>query len=366
MKKRILSLLLMAVMSVTLLAGCGGNQNNAPENQNPVDLTQFYNDMLAAAEEAPMMMDLAADAEMLEMSYPGLKDIQTKQLVAYAPMISAVAMEFVFVEVANPADVETVKGILQARIDAQVDGGAFYPETIEQWASHSEIVTMGNYVCLFVTADKDVLIDALRNGTEIPTWAKAPEMADEDVMGEEILDEEPAVEEPSEQPSEQPEPEVTPEPAPEQPAPEAPASGLAETYVAAINNCGSEMVAYNTTLYTNMPEDADGAAMAPMALEMLGLTAEDVETYAVNMSFMNVKAYNISLIQPKQGKTQAVVDALNTYVSNTQMNFETYLADQYDIALAAKVEVLSNGTVALVMCEGQDTVFQSIRAAVEG
>ena len=30
-----------------------------------------------AAEEGPFMMDVAAEAEMLEMTYPGLKDIES-------------------------------------------------------------------------------------------------------------------------------------------------------------------------------------------------------------------------------------------------------------------------------------------------
>ena len=187
--KKIVSLVLALVLALSL-AACGSKPNTetpdtpnspevstTPEVQEPsfgADLTAFYNNMLNAAGEAPMMMDMAADLEMLEMTYPGLKDIETKQLIAAAPMMSAVAMEFVFVEVANAADVDAVKTILQTRIDNQVAGGAWYPETIEQWAKYSEIVVIDNFVCLFVTPDKDGLIEAFRNGTEVPLWAEAP------------------------------------------------------------------------------------------------------------------------------------------------------------------------------------------------
>ena len=193
--KKIVSLVLALMLALSLVAcGNGGNTESpapsttpnasaapeastTPDVQEPsfgADLNAFYNNMLAAAGEAPFMMDMAAEPEMLEMNYPGLKDIETKQLVAVAPMMSAVAMEFVFVEVANASDVDTVKGILQGRIDAQVAGGAWYPETIEQWEKYSEIVVIDNFVCLFVTPDKDGLIDAFRNGTEVPSWAEAP------------------------------------------------------------------------------------------------------------------------------------------------------------------------------------------------
>ena len=46
------------------------------------------------------------------------------------------------------ADVDGVKAIFQSRIDAQVDGGAWYPESIEGWQNNSRIVTNGNFVMM--------------------------------------------------------------------------------------------------------------------------------------------------------------------------------------------------------------------------
>jgi len=186
MNRRILSMALACVLSLSLLTACGSGDKgsaSAPSGstgsssvQDPSfgkDLTAFYNEIMAAAEEGPMMMDLAADAEMLEAMYPGLGEVETKQLVVASPAMSAVAIEFAFAEVANAADVEAVKTIFQNRIDAQVAGGAWYPETIEGWKNSSEIVVIDNFVCLFVCPEKDGMIDAFRNGTEVPAWAKA-------------------------------------------------------------------------------------------------------------------------------------------------------------------------------------------------
>ena len=187
--KKLIALALALVLAVSLVA-CGpktpavesnkpSTESQAPDVVEPSfskDLTAFYNDLMNAAEMAPMMMVMSADKEMLEATYPGLTAIETKQLIAAAPAMSAVAVEFVFVEVANAADVEAVKTILQTRIDNQVAGGAWYPETIEQWEKHSEIVVIDNFVCLFVNSDKDGMIDSFRNGTEMPVWAKAPEV----------------------------------------------------------------------------------------------------------------------------------------------------------------------------------------------
>ena len=189
--KRIFAMALACALSLSLLSSCGSGNTSTPNNDNSSnsssavqdpafskDLTAFYTEIMNAAEEGPMMMDLAADADMLEAMYPGLGSVETKQLVVASPAMSAVAIEFAFAEVANAADVETVKGIFQARIDAQVAGGAWYPETIEGWQNNSEIVVIDNYVCLFVCSEKDGMIEAYRNGTEVPAWAKAQEPAE--------------------------------------------------------------------------------------------------------------------------------------------------------------------------------------------
>ena len=46
-------------------------------------------------------------------------------------------------------------------------------------------------------------------------------------------------------------------------------------------------------------------------------------------------------------------------------SFEMYLADQYDIAKNARLETLEDGTVLLVMCEDQDTVYDAIAKAIQ-
>lgn len=114
-----------------------------------VDLTAFYSEIMASGgENSPAMMEVSG--EYLDGFYPGLAQIAKNQCVVYTPMISAIACEVAMVECANAADVEAVKAILQARVDSQVAGGAWYPETIAGWQNNSKIVVKGNYVALFV------------------------------------------------------------------------------------------------------------------------------------------------------------------------------------------------------------------------
>ena len=132
------------------------NTPSAPAADS-VDLNAFYESVASAqGENWPFMM--LAEGEMLDGFFPGLTAIATKQCYAYLPAMSAVAAEFVLVEVENASDVEAVKAILQARIDTQVDGGAWYPETIEGWKTNSRIVTNGNCIMLAVFSDVDAIV----------------------------------------------------------------------------------------------------------------------------------------------------------------------------------------------------------------
>lgn len=159
--KKLISVLLLAVMALSLTA-CGNAGGKPSEQPFSADLNEFYG-TLFQGEDAPMMMEITED--MWEFTYPGLADVELKQAVLYTAAISAVAAEVAMVEVADAKDVETVKAIFQARIDAQVGtddapGGAWYPATIESWKNNSEIVVKDNYVCLFVSDAKDEIVSS--------------------------------------------------------------------------------------------------------------------------------------------------------------------------------------------------------------
>ena len=158
--KKMISLLMAAVMMLSL-AACGGSKT---EEVKSADLSAFYEETMTAImeekgeENVPMMM--ALEGEMLDGFYPGLSEVATKQCVAYAPAMSAVAAEFVLVEVENAEDVEKVQEILQARIDAQIAGGAWYPETIEGWENNSRLAVNGNSLMLVVYEDADAIVES--------------------------------------------------------------------------------------------------------------------------------------------------------------------------------------------------------------
>ena len=135
---------------------------------------------------------------------------------------------------------------------------------------------------------------------------------------------------------------------------------LTTLYKDAITANGGEMVEYNPVI-SEAKED-DGSAML---LEMMGLKQEDMTAFGISTSMMNVKAYGIALVRPAEGKEDTVKEALQGFIDTQKANFEMYLADQYEIAKAARLETLSDGTILMVMTENQDTVFDAIKDAVE-
>ena len=106
--------------------------------------------------------------------------------------------------------------------------------------------------------------------------------------------------------------------------------------------------------------------MSAMILESMGLVKEDMTAFAVSGSMMNVQAYGIAAVMPAEGKEEAVQEGLQSFIDRQKSSFETYLVDQYEVAKSARLEKLSDGTILMVMCEDQDTVFDAISAQILG
>lgn len=153
-----LAALALALALILSLAACGGRQGDASGSSEPVDLTAFY-ETLTQNENAPALMPLE-EAELMDALYPGLSEIETSQRIVATAAITSVAAELALVEVANAEDVPAVEAIFQARIDYQVGddanpGGAWYPETIENWKQNARIVSNGSCVMLAVWENAD-------------------------------------------------------------------------------------------------------------------------------------------------------------------------------------------------------------------
>ena len=153
MRKRIFPAALSLLLLFGVLTGC--TQKN--EGVKSVDLSVFYQSL---SETYNFSNHMAVEGDLVASQYPGLENLELKQQVLYAPMMSAVVSEIALVEAANDEDAAAVEEIFQTRIDTQVDGGAWYPETIQGWVDHAQVVRNGNYVMLIANENSDAIVEA--------------------------------------------------------------------------------------------------------------------------------------------------------------------------------------------------------------
>ena len=144
--------------------GPGEDPNGFFEPTGPsasdVNLASFYQTVLNSY-DFPAMDVLPAD--FAANYYPGLFTIPVVQRLVSAPMMTGTAAaEIALVQVVNSSDVSTVKSILQARVDSQAAGGAFYPMAVEGWQNNARVESKGNYVILVVHEDCDAIISQFR------------------------------------------------------------------------------------------------------------------------------------------------------------------------------------------------------------
>lgn len=156
--------------------------------------------------------------------------------------------------------------------------------------------------------------------------------------------------EPSEEPSEQPSDEPSTAPETEAPA----TSALADAITS--SRTDEENEAY--------PVFSDKAAIEDAYYQVVGFTAADVDEIAMSVSLINIKAYGIVIAKPAEGCADTVKAGLQAFIDNQCASFETYLADQYEIAKNAKLETLDDGTIVMVMCANADAVYDAIVAAL--
>lgn len=138
---------------------------------------------------------------------------------------------------------------------------------------------------------------------------------------------------------------------------------LATAYTEAITAARDEELNEVFAIMTNT--NKDDFPTADMTFTMLGFGPEDAQAYGISLSLMNVSAYAIVAAMPAEGKEETVKKGLESYVEAQKSSFEFYLEEQYEIASSAKLDKLSDGTYLLVMCEGQDAIFDSIKTALE-
>ena len=148
--------LLLALLMVASLCGCGGQQEKSPEPGTP--LSSFYQAILDAQPEnaEPLILFEENNPGLINSFYPGLDSIQLNQQAFYMPPIATHPCEIVMVEVKDQKDVQAVADLFQARIDMGASSSN-YPESAAGWKQFAQVQKSGNFVCMIVLPAGNVI-----------------------------------------------------------------------------------------------------------------------------------------------------------------------------------------------------------------
>lgn len=150
--KRFITGLLVLMLAVTALAGCGNDNAVAVKE---LDLEAIYQSILDAqgdaAEEIAMLPE--SSPEIIESFYAGIGDIELNQEVLYMHPVTGAPTEVMLVEVANADDVQAVVDIFNARIEMGAND-EFYPDNAAGWQNNAQVQTDGNFVAMIVLPDE--------------------------------------------------------------------------------------------------------------------------------------------------------------------------------------------------------------------
>lgn len=168
--KKMLCAAMAAVFCLSLLSACSGskadNPSQAPEKD--VDLAAFAQTLTETHEFSGFLQRIDPNdkdmgefmTEMLGNYYPGLTDLELKQMEIYMSMISFSSGELALARANSAEDAAKVQEIFQARVDAKTtEGAGNYPEEVEMWQRSSKVVSNGSYVMLVCAEDCDAIVN---------------------------------------------------------------------------------------------------------------------------------------------------------------------------------------------------------------
>lgn len=118
-------------------------------------LSGFFSTLQSTYEGLSRMMVM--DTQLLDSYYPGLTDVAAvEEILIQETAMSMANMAVGLVRLSDSAsaeDILKVQSILQSRITAQANGGAFYPASCETW-ENGVITSVSNCVGMFVYPDE--------------------------------------------------------------------------------------------------------------------------------------------------------------------------------------------------------------------
>ena len=116
-------------------------------------------------------------------------------------------------------------------------------------------------------------------------------------------------------------------------------------------------------VYENYPVAMAAEMDESVVTDLLGLSTDDVEDYAVYITMVMVSSDNLIGIKAKEGKVETVQKALEARKEMVVQSFEQYLPTELDKAKAGKVVTLGD-YVFLIIVSNADMDEEDVTAGI--
>ena len=104
----------------------------------------------------------------------------------------------------------------------------------------------------------------------------------------------------------------------------------------------------------------------------IGVNAEDIASFAAQMSGVNVSVDTVVVVEAVDGKVDAVKEALEAYKNRIADQMSTYVESEYQKALNGRIVVKGNyvmlaiaGDSVVIMDNGADEAYKPVDEAIE-
>lgn len=158
---------ILAVLMLLSLAACGSNDNTTGSTQNntpkELNLAEVYTTITKDA-QMPEMMQVGND---MILDLYGIREEYYTQAVVYICVNSLRADEIWLLEAKDAASMETLKTLVQSRIDQKDAESITYSPEQNAVVKAAQIIEAGNYLVMIVSPDAAAIAGAFRTAAGI-------------------------------------------------------------------------------------------------------------------------------------------------------------------------------------------------------
>lgn len=117
------------------------------------DLQEVYDKIIAAQTSADdIIMFPDSTPEIIKGFYPGLDELDLKQMYLYMPPVTGNACEILLLEAADSQTADKAQAICSERVKRAAEDTT-YPEVSDVWQRNAKVERSGNLICMIVLPD---------------------------------------------------------------------------------------------------------------------------------------------------------------------------------------------------------------------